>query len=245
MSHHESYFVLPENVKESQIILIDQEVHHLSHVKRHREGDVIWAVDGEGGAYEVELIRITKTRAVARILNTRRQLGEPRADVTLAQAMIKGDRFEWLIEKCVEIGIRRIIPLMTEKTILKAGSGRINRWNRVALGAMKQCGRSILPEITEPKTMKQICAMGADCQYRLIAHAGERSRPVRTDMPEARLAPKAIGMTGPEGGFTDEEIDMAVENGYTPVSLGSRRLRAETAGIVLSTIILSQWGELC
>ncbi|MFC1569818.1 RsmE family RNA methyltransferase [bacterium] len=245
MSHHESYYVDPKNIKDDHLTLIDQEVHHLLRVKRHKKGDIIWAVDGNGSAYEVELINLSKSTALGHIIQIRRKLGEPMAELTLAQAMIKGERFDWVIEKCVEIGVRRIIPLMSDKTILKAGSGRLNRWKRIALGAMKQCGRSMLPEITEPKSIKQVSAMGADCQHRFIAYAGQDSQSIHIEKPDNHLTPKAICMVGPEGGFTDFEIEMARENGYTPISLGNRRLRAETAGIVLSTIILSQWGELC
>lgn len=245
MWHDENYFVDPKQVSKEALTLTDREVHHLSRVKRHKQGDVIWAVDGLGAAYEVELIQITKSRAEGRILQTRRRLGEPLVEITLAQAMIKGDRFDWLVEKCVEIGVRRIVPFMSEKTIVRAGAGKINRWKRVALAALKQCGRSVLPEITEPKTFKQVCSLGADCRHRFVAHPGPDSRPVEPGEPNPQRIPKAVGLVGPEGGFTDSEAAMAVENGYAPVSLGNRRLRAETAGIVLTTVMLSQWGELC
>ncbi|MBN2104101.1 16S rRNA (uracil(1498)-N(3))-methyltransferase [bacterium] len=243
--HHESYYVDPGNIKDDLIVLTEQEVHHLSRVKRHKMGDVILAVDGCGVAYEVELIRISKLYAEGRILQIKRRMGEPTAEITLVQAIIKGDRFDWIIEKCVEIGVRRIIPLISEKTIVKAGSGKINRWKRIALGAMKQCGRSFLPEISQPRTLEQGCALGANCQYRLIAHPGPDSQPVQLTKPATHQTPRAICMVGPEGGFTAAEVDQALENGYTPVSLGSRRLRAETAGIVLTSIMLSQWDELC
>ncbi|MBN1781713.1 16S rRNA (uracil(1498)-N(3))-methyltransferase [bacterium] len=244
-SHFESYYVHPKNVHGELLVLTDEEVHHLSRVKRHQKGDRIRAVDGLGTAYEAEVDRISKSRAECRITETRRLLGEPAGELTLVQAMIKGDRFDWVIEKCVEIGVKRIIPLITENTIVKAGSGKINRWRRVALGAMKQCGRSVLPEIAEPRTLKQTVTLGADCQVRLIAHGSEGSRTVRIPEEPAVRSPKAICIVGPEGGFTDDEIRMAADNGFTPVSLGPRRLRAETAGIVLTTMVLSQWGELC
>jgi len=245
MSHYESYYVDPDNIQNEHLIITDKEVHHLIRVKRRKIGDIIWTVDGRGGAYETELIHISKSRAEGRILRSRRRMGEPIAEMTLAQAIIKGDRFDWMIEKCVEIGIQRIIPMISEKTIVKAGSGKIHRWKRVALGAMKQCGRSVLPDISEPRSFKQVCALGADCQVRLIAHPGPESQPIHLSKPENHRIPKAICMVGPEGGFSSPEVDLAVDNGYTPVTLGNRRLRAETAGILLSAIVFSQWGELC
>lgn len=245
MSHFESFFVDPKNVKGDSLVLENEEAHHLSRVKRHKPGDTIWAVDGAEGAYEVQIVSISSKRVECHILQTRRRLGEPRAEITLVQSLIKGDRFDLVIEKSVEIGVHRIIPLITEKTVMKAGSGKLNRWKRVALGAMKQCGRSVLPEITEPKTMKQVCALGANCQYRLIAHSDTDPSPFEMKIPPSHITPKAIALVGPEAGFTDVEIEMALENGFTPVTLGPRRLRAETAGIVMITLMLSQWSELC
>ncbi len=245
MSHLESYYVEPGRVQGNTLTLTNEEVHHLSRVKRHKTGDRIRVVDGQGSAYEVEIISLSKTRAEGLILETRRRTAEPASELTLVPAMIKGERFDWVIEKCVEIGVHRIIPLYSENTIMKAGSGKLSRWRRVAVGAMKQCGRTLLPEITDPKSFKQVCLMGAECSLRVIAHAGSGSR----DLPPSEPVPpgirKGIALVGPEGGFTDDEIAMAVDNGYTPVSLGPRRLRAETASVVLSAILLSQWNELC
>lgn len=242
--HYESFYVSPHHVTENKIVLADEEVHHLARVKRHKIGDIIWAVDGMGVMYEAELVFVSKTRAEGRIIRIRRRVGEPVMELTLAQAMIKGERFDWLVEKSVEIGVHRLIPLITEKTMVRAGSGKLERWSRIALGAMKQCGRSRLTEITEPKILKQVCALGADCSFRFIAHAG-CSRPVEISRSAGLLPIKGICLVGPEGGFTDGEIGMAEDNGFMPVSLGPRRLRSETAGIVLSSIILSQSGELC
>jgi 16S rRNA (uracil1498-N3)-methyltransferase len=243
MNRHDIYYVSPRNVRGDHVIFTDDEVHHLSHVKRHKKGDQVWAVDGEGGAYEIELTDISVTRALGKIKQTRRRVGESLSELTLAQAMIKGDRFDWVIEKCVEIGVHRIIPLITENTIVKGGSGKQTRWTRIALGAMKQSGRSVLTEICEPREFKKALSMGTECGTRLIAHAGPDSQPIRIGHPDKRS--KGIALVGPEGGFTEEEIGLAADHGFIQVSLGPRRLRAETAGIVISTIILSAWGELC
>ena len=243
MERHDTYYVSPRNVRKDHVVLTDDEVHHLSRVKRHKKGDHVWAVDGEGGAYEIELTEISVTRALGMIRQTRRRVGESLSELTLAQAMIKSDRFEWVIEKCVEIGVHRIIPLITENTIVKAGSGKHARWTRIALGAMKQSGRSMLPEICEPRDFKKALSMGTECATRLIAHVGPGSRPIKVGNSDKRS--KGIALVGPEGGFTDEEIELATEHQFIPVLLGPRRLRAETAGIVISTIILSAWGELC
>ena len=125
------------------------------------------------------------------------------------------------------------------------GPQKLARWKRVALAAMKQSGRSVLPEITPAKEFKQVLSLGANCHYRLVAHTGPESIPLNISRDSRPLVtPKALLIVGPEGGFTEEEIDQAKENGFQPIALGPRRLRGETSGIVLLTLLLSKLGEL-
>jgi len=201
-------------------------------------------LDGEGRAYQVRILSATAKTATGKIIQTRRSLGEPVAEITLAQSVLKGDRFDWLVEKCTELGVRRIIPLQTETTIVKATPPKRSRWRRIAIAAMKQSGRTVLPEISPPKTFLQVIAMGAACKYRLIAHAGGESLDFHRQEDGPRMKSRALLVVGPEGGFTEEEIARAKENGFTPIGLGPRRLRSETAGVVLSTLLLSHLGEL-
>jgi len=243
--HWQSFYVKPDMVRGNELIFLEDEAHHLSKVMRKKKGDLVWAVDGEGTAYEVEILYIEKNQVRARILRTRRRIGEPVAEVTLAQGILKGEKFDWLVEKAVEIGVRRIIPLISEYSIAVAGPQKIARWKRIALSAMKQSGRSILPEISLAQPLKRVLAMGSDCRYRLIAHSGPGSTQLKISRENRPiLSSKSFLIIGPEGGFTQEEIEQAVEQGFTPVTLGPRRLRAETAGIVLTALLLSQLGEM-
>ena len=243
--HWENFYVAPKNVFEDELLILDEEAYHLRRVLRKKKGDKIWAVDGEGSAYEVQILSIEKNEVRAKIGQTRRLIGEPVAEITLAQSVLKGERFDWLVEKATEIGIRRIIPLQCENSETVSAPQKYARWKRVAMAAMKQSGRSILPEITIMRSFAEILPLGVNSQHRLIAHAGHGSMPLI--IPKKRgpiVKPKAILIIGPEGGFTDEEVNMGIENGFQPISLGLRRLRSETAGIVLSTLVLSQLGEL-
>ena len=242
--HWESFYIKPKYVQGNELTFPEEEAHHLSRVLRKKKGDIVWVVDGEGTAYEVEILYITRNDARGRIIHTRRRIGEPVAEVTLAQGILKGERYEWLVEKATEIGVRRIIPFNSENSATVAGPQKLARWKRVAVAAMKQSGRSILPEIVPSKTFKQVITMGADCHHRLIAHAGPKSVALR--IPENTrpiVTPKALLITGPEGGFTEEEVNEATEHGFQSITLGPRRLRAETAGIILSTLLLSHLGE--
>jgi len=244
--HWESFFTEPKNISDKELIISGNEAHHLSRVMRRNKGDIIWVVDGQGGVYEAEIIEKEKKRVRCEILSKRRRIGEPVVSLTLAQAVLKGERFELLIQKAVEIGVGRIIPMISERTIVKPGKNKKARWTNIARSAMKQCGRSILPEITEPIPLKKVLSQGINCSYRFIAHAHKNSKSLQHYFTEsADLShKKVLIVVGPEGGFTEEEVTMAEDQGFITISLGPRRLRAETAGIVLTALVLFQLGEL-
>jgi 16S rRNA (uracil1498-N3)-methyltransferase len=243
--HLESFYVSPTNIRGDELVLDADEAHHLYRVLRKKKGDMIRVVDGEGGAYESEILYIAKNEVRCRVRQTRRRLGEPIANVTLIQGVLKGDRFDWLVEKATEIGVRRIIPLISENSVASAGDQKVARWRRIGMAAMKQSGRSILPEITESKTFKQALSLGINYSFRLIAHSESGSQLLV--LPESNrplTTPKILLMAGPEGGFTHVEYEEAVNHGFQPVTLGSRRLRGETAGVVLTALVLFQLGDL-
>lgn len=243
----ESYYIPPESVSGDTLTITGDELHHLSRVKRKRSGEQIRAVDGVGNTYEAEILSISKQEAVCRILSTQRRQGEALTHITIAQSLIKGERFEWFLEKATEIGVSEIIPMTTERTIIKGNDKKLTRWRRIVLSAMKQCGRSVLPDMNEILPFKKVIALGADCSMRFIADAeADDVQPITeaASVPQTGIKSKALVLIGPEGGFSREEISLAVENGFKPVSLGPRRLRAETAGIVSATLILSKTGDL-
>ena len=243
--HWESFYVDPKNVHGKALTIAGDEAHHLARVLRKQKGDSVWAVDGQGTAYEVQILHITRNEAQAKILQTRRRIGEPVAEISLAQGILKGERFDWLVEKATEIGVRTIIPLMTENAETVAGPQKLSRWKRVAMAAMKQSGRSVLPEVTPMKSFEDILSMGTDCHCRLISHSGVGSKALAvTELTSPKFKPKALILVGPEGGFTESEVEQSRDHGFQPISLGSRRLRGETAGIVVSSLVLSRWGEL-
>jgi len=136
--------------------------------------------------------------------------------------------------------------MLSEKTIVKPGKNKKTRWTNIARSAMKQCGRSILPEITKPLSLNKVLSRGIDCNFRFIAHANKDSKALQHYLcsKDSISNKKVLIVVGPEGGFTEEELKLAEEQGFKKISLGPRRLRAETAGIVLSTLVLSQLGEL-
>ncbi len=243
--HWESIYVHPNNVTEENVFIETEECRHLR-VLRKKKDDFIWAVDGKGTAYYVQLVALQKDKATGKIQQIRRKLGETATHITLAQGIIKGDRFDWLIEKSTEMGVSQIVPMTTAKTIVKASPQKINRWNRVALAAMKQCGRTVLPEVTQSRTLIQVLALSAGFTHTLIAECSDESRPLShyiKSEPPSKIR-KVLLLSGPEGGFSRDEIVNAKSFKARLVHLGNRRLRAETAGLVLLTLAQNQLDEL-
>jgi len=243
--HWESFYVNPADVKGNSLIFPPAEVRHIVQVLRKMSGDKIRAVDGLGTVYEVELTHVSRSKVEAEIISRRRRIGEPAAQIILAQAVLKGDHFDWIVEKTTELGIAGLIPFHSHYTQLKAGEKKINRWQRIALSAMKQCGRTIMPVVSEAADFKRIISMGADCHQLFIAHAGETSKSIKQIIKTPfNSMPKMLLLVGPEGGFTDEEVEQAIEQGFKPVSLGPRRLRAETAAVTLTVQVMTALDEL-
>lgn len=227
------YFYVPADFIIDQHIAIEgDEAKHISRVLRKQPGDIIWVVDGAGKAYEVIVRLVAPEMIECEILYEHHHLHEPDIDITLAVAQLKNpSRMDWIIEKATELGVRTIIPLQTLRTI--ARSPKEERWNNIALAAMKQSGRCILPTITPPTDYDIVIANSTAYDMKLIPY--ERTDHVLfiAEAMKHRKPPRsAIILIGPEGGFTDEEVIQAEKAEFTQVSLGRRRLRTETAAII-------------
>jgi 16S rRNA (uracil1498-N3)-methyltransferase len=242
MPHFESHFVPPERIVGEEVHFPLEEVRHLATVLRRRAGDVVWAVDGKGRAYETSLVLVTRREVRGRILRMVRGLGEPETSVTLAAGVLKGERFDWLVEKAVELGASRIAPFTGGGSAARsAGPARAERWRKVALAAMKQCGRSALPEILPVAGLDRALEASAGAGLKLAAHPGSGSlslsEAVRSLPGPAGEAALAVG---PEGGFTDQDLDALRRAGFVFTDLGTRRLRSETAALVLLSAALAR-----
>ncbi len=227
------YFYVPaEYIIDQHIAIEGEEARHISRVLRKQPGEMIWVVDGEGKAYEVVIRLVAPEMIECEILFEHHHHHEPDIDVTLAVAQLKNpSRMDWIIEKATELGVRTIIPLQTSRTI--ARSPKEDRWNNIALAAMKQSGRCILPKILPPTDFVMVLANSTHNDVKLIPY--ERTDHVLfiSEAMKHRKPPRsALILIGPEGGFTDEEILQAEKAGFTQVSLGRRRLRTETAAII-------------
>lgn len=235
---NEYFYVPAEFIIDQHIAIEGEEAKHISRVLRKQPGDMIWVVDGAGKAFEVVIRLVAPEMIECEILYEHHHHHEPDIEVTLAVAQLKNpSRMDWIIEKATELGVRTIIPLQTVRTI--ARSPKQDRWNNIALAAMKQSGRCILPKIMPPTNFDAVIANSSEYDLKLIPY--ERTDHVLfiAEALKYRKPPRtAMILIGPEGGFTDEEIVQAEKSEFVQVSLGRRRLRTETAAIIsLSWII--------
>jgi 16S rRNA (uracil1498-N3)-methyltransferase len=234
------YFYTPPSLIKSRLLSIQgEELHHLSKVLRKKVGETIMVVDGEEHAYKAILESISRSSAECKILQAFDRFNEPDVEVKLAFALLKNpSRMDFLVEKCTELGVREFIPMRTERTVVS--KVRTERLQKIALSAMKQCGRSYLPRIHALMSFLDALTYLKDCEGRLIMHerASERSAARRKTIVQWR----SVGvLVGPEGGFTEEEVQEAQSAGFVPFSLGPRRLRSETAAIAsVNTIVMDR-----
>ncbi|MFQ5863987.1 MAG: RsmE family RNA methyltransferase [bacterium] len=250
MAQKDFFYVRPEDVVKDSLTLQKDEFHHLIHVHRKKTGDSFLAIDGIGTLYDCQIEELEKDSLKARILKKRRNVGEPVFQLTLALALLKKARFDWVVEKGTEIGISKFIPVLSNQIVVSEYACKPERWQRIALAAMKQCGRSCLPTIETPKPIETICENCFDYGLKLIAHekySGHNLNDIFKSLAQKshlEFIKSGILLLGPEGGFTDEEVEMALRYGFSAFTLGSRRLRSETAALVGSALILDRMDEL-
>jgi 16S rRNA (uracil1498-N3)-methyltransferase len=212
-----------------------------------RAGDEITLFDGSGVDARARIDVLDARSGWATVLDRVGGPPEPRTRVHLYQSITKGERFEWLIEKATEIGVASITPLITARSVVRtpADGNRAERWRRIAVEAAEQCGRSAVPEIGPPIALAEAMRSGEGLLLLPYESAGDDASTVAEAVQTHKFAADRLVsiFIGPEGGFEDGEIALASSRA-TIVTMGSRVLRSETAGLVAVTLVLEACGEL-
>ena len=243
------FYVAPDAVTDDILELDKVESHHALAVMRLTVGSMIIAVDGLGTAYRGEIIEAKKNKALRiKIHSTVRNFGEPNTIVTLAAGLSANSKFDTVVEKSTELGVKRIIPLLCQKGKVKLEDPKRiktkqTRYSKIGLSAMKQSRRSFIPEIVTPTTFKQFMSQIDDESVNLIFHPSKKSKKL-SEMTFSENIKRVTLLVGPESGFSDEEIDLALEKNIIPISLGERILRTETASPAILAIIMNLLGEI-
>ena len=241
------FFIPPEWIAQDAIVISGKLVHQLYHVLRLRVGDHIIVLDNSGWEYEIELRSITREHIEGAVRGKSLAQGEPRSSITLYQALLKGSKFEFVLQKCTELGIAGFIPLICERCITEWDSGKLARWQSIILEAAEQSHRGKLPLLHPVLPLSKACNSVEG--YSLLAWEGEETMSLRAALQNknvmSRNDPLSVNLfIGPEGGFSSSEVELARNYGIVPISLGQRVLRAETAGLVAATAILYECGDL-
>lgn len=231
------FYAPPSCFANGSVSLPEDEARHAVRVLRHGVGDELVVVDGVGGRHRVRLTQADKQGAEGVVEATEQGLGEPPFPVRVAMAPLKqAARFETFVEKAVELGVTEIVPLQTartERTRLKE-----ERLQNILVAAMKQSGRSLLPQLSRVVDFEEMIKR-EDPGLRLLCHEAARPDAALAARLEAAGQPEGVTvLVGPEGGFTDREVAQGEAAGWTVVSLGPRRLRAETAAIVAAAGVM-------
>lgn len=240
------FFVEASQVNEDAVCITGDDARHLIQVLRAKEGQAVEVSDGEH-VYQTRIRSISDGRVFLDIVEKNESNAEPHLFVTLYQAIAKGERMDWAIQKAVELGAGRIVPVLTRYTVVqldeKKAQKRMERYRRIAAEAAKQCRRDYVPEVAAPASFAEAMA-AADAPMKLIAWVQEGDQGLKDVLRSIDIPDRADICIGPEGGFAEEEIKTARDHGWRSVGLGPRILRTETAGLALLSVLMHWAGEM-
>ncbi|MBW2708965.1 MAG: 16S rRNA (uracil(1498)-N(3))-methyltransferase [Deltaproteobacteria bacterium] len=230
-------------------VIMGREAHHMSRVLRMGRGDALVLLDGKGERFLAEIQSVSRDAVKIQIKKSIGHAPPSALEITLFQAVIKSASMDYLIQKTSELGVTRISPFFSSRSVVRLKGDRqrkkINRWREIAHSAAKQCDRDIPAEIRPPESFeKQLVSFSKAPGLKVILWERETSRDLKDLLQKHEPSGDFTGMVGPEGGFTPEEVSTAQRAGFIPVSMGSRILRAETASLVLVAIVQYEWGDL-
>ncbi len=237
------FFIERENVFGDMVSITGENFHHLKNVRRVKIGDAIVARDGEGTCYDVRVERIGADSIDCFVINSFNP-SHSGLRIKLYLALLKRGSFEHVLQKSVEVGIFSIIPVLTERTIPRIGDkleAKCSRWEKIVHAASKQSMRDFIPEFFCPMNFSDVVNSEQGKATRILAHpAGELSfREYAQNSPKPEEVELLIGS---EGGFSGREIKLAKSRGWEVLNFGNNQLRAETAGAIIPSIVLYEWG---
>lgn len=243
------FFVEPAAITDhEQVVITGEDAGHILRVLRLGKGDAITVTSGQGLDYAVVITATSKGEVQGKILATTVVDREPPVKIVLAQGLPKGDKLELIIQKNTELGMSRLVPVQAKRSVVvlkedKAGK-RVERWQRIALEAAKQCQRGIVPEISMVTDWEKALDLVPAEALLLIPWEGETETTLKSVLEQPCTFREIWIFIGPEGGLAPEEVKKAQERGGVTVTLGPRILRTETAGLAVMSMLLYRWGDL-
>ncbi|MBQ6518963.1 MAG: 16S rRNA (uracil(1498)-N(3))-methyltransferase [Anaerolineaceae bacterium] len=235
------FFVEPERITESSVMIPDEVSAQIRKVLRLKEGTHVQFLDNTGWIYESAIHYLDEKNLTAEIIEKKLAAGEPHSNISLYIGLTQREKFEWILQKCTEAGVGKIVPMITERSLIRKASdisGKRDRWEKILKEAAEQCGRGLIPVLGEPMTYREAVQKGASADAALFCWEGEKQTTLREILEPFNGQARNISiLIGPEGGFSEEEAEYASNYGWRSVSLGKRIYRMETAAI--ASVILS------
>ncbi len=253
------FFVEPSLLRSSSITLPEQVAHQARDVLRLQVGEQLVLLDNSGDEVIAAVATSTRAGVTARVIERRPGKAEPPLRITLCQGMLKAARFEWILEKGVELGVTTFAPVLCRRStagLEEAGAAKIQRWQRILQEAAEQCGRARLPALLPIRTLAQALSDIPPGALSIIPWEEERDRTLHHVAAQQKAAkhaaeenvaaqfiapPTVFIFIGPEGGFAPEEVQLARQHGVQPITLGPRILRAETAALAAAANVMYEF----
>lgn len=238
----------PGAFSDRSVVITGEDVNHVKNVLRLKENDELIVSDGRGRDYHCRISGITNEEVVADICDICDNFSELSTEITLFQGFPKGDKMELIIQKTVELGVTRIVPVMTKRTVVKLddkkAKKKTERYNMIAESAAKQSGRGMIPEVTMPVSFAEAVSMAEKLDMNIIPYEEAEGVEYSRNIIKSIKGKKSLGIfIGPEGGFAREEVEKALDAGISAITLGHRILRTETAGMAVISIIMFELEE--
>ncbi|HEV2859504.1 MAG TPA: 16S rRNA (uracil(1498)-N(3))-methyltransferase [Pyrinomonadaceae bacterium] len=241
------FYAPPEAFAAGRVVLSADETRHLRDVLRLRAGEEAYVFDGEGREFACRVAE-AGGRGAGAVLEVNEEAGPPSPEspleLTLAAALLKGEKFDLVVQKATELGVTRVVPVMTKRADVRLrdardAEARVARWRRLALEAAKQSGRARVPSVEMPAQFESLVSRAGSLRVLFAERGGASLGEVARGG-----ATEAVALVGPEGGWEEEELGLAGERGWKLVTLGGRTLRAETAAVVACALVQHLFGDL-
>ncbi|MGH8180936.1 MAG: 16S rRNA (uracil(1498)-N(3))-methyltransferase [Steroidobacteraceae bacterium] len=218
--------------------------NHIARVLRLRQGDPLTLFDGRGGEYAARVEEIRRGAVIVSVAEQSPVARESSLPITLAQGISRGERMDWVVQKATELGVTRIIPVLTERSVVKLDAKQAERkrlhWQAIAVAACEQSGRDRIPAVDAPVSMAEFPGKADSRATRVLLSPAGSVRVADLPRPEGGI----VVLIGPEGGLADVEQRAALAAGFVAVRLGPRVLRTETAAVGALTLLQHQFGDL-
>lgn len=238
------FFVETEQINNNKIKIVNEDYNHIANVLRMKNGDSVLITNKKSQeTFNCKIEKITANEVICNIINVENKNVEMNVNVDIFQGLPKADKMEYIIQKCVELGVHKIIPVNMKYCIakIKDEEKKNIRWNKIAEVAAKQCKRNVIPKIEKSININQLCCELKNYDLVILAYENEENITIKTVLKENKNAKNIAVIVGPEGGLSADEVLMLKDEGAKVVSLGNRILRTETAPIAALSMILYEY----